>query len=142
MAADSRRTWSIAGGVVVAVIIVVAAVLALDGGSDKRESSGTLTHEQYAAKANAICATDLDRVLVDADRRDLTAGAKDLATAARRLELLEPPPSDQAKVARFTHNIELAGGSLRSLNITRFQSQITDAAKLAGELGLDVCRNG
>ena len=136
------RTWWIVGGVVAVVVIAAAAVLAVGGGSDSEQSSAALTHDQYVAKANAICVTDLNRVLADADNRDLAAGARDLATAARHLEALKPPPDDRATVARFTRDIDLAADALKSVKIAQFQSQVAAAAKLAGQLDLDACQNG
>src|SRR5262249_19883047 len=74
--------------------------------------------------------------------KDPRAATNDLATAARHLKSLKPPKDIEASAAALARDLDLAAESLQSTRIGAFQSQVNDAARLAGKLGLDVCQNG
>ena len=138
-AAVNHTRWII-GGVVVVAVIVVVIVLVAGGGSSS--SSATLSHADYVKQANAICETDVTKVIADERNNALGAAQADLAAAAAHLKALKPPAADQAKAAEFTADVDRGVAALKALNVTEFQSALNSAASLATELGLDVCANG
>jgi hypothetical protein len=128
--------------------------------------SGTLTHAEFVAKANAICKVDVPEQ--DRLSNELDAASDDVAKAGQildrmvalirqqrtKLAALKPPASDQAKVeellglydhvASLFHTLktDMQAEDLQAINDLEQQGTALGdkGTQLAGELGLTECQ--
>jgi hypothetical protein len=162
MAVGKRaRPITILPVVIGAVFVVLGLSACGNGGSSTSGDAGvaSLSHSQVVRQGDAICAKAGSRVSngmakashkVAKNGKQLTVAQEEailrtvtgpaIGQMAEELARLNPPPTDQAKMAAITSAFEAAGKKLEAEPAVGVRTDVfTKAAGMAGTYGLHAC---